>query len=114
MTRVVMVTGSRDEDVSDSVHEALSYYMPTVVLVGCCPTGADRAARLWCKRRGVACPVLHADWSKGKIGGPARNTHLVTVAAMLGAFVLAFPRGGPGTADCMRKAKRAKLEIVEL
>lgn len=113
-SRVLVVTGGRT-CLADDVWEALDERSPDLVLVGCCPTGADRAARRWCRERGVPCGVFRARWKRlGKAAGPKRNAMLVAAGVAVGAEVLAFPRGGPGTADCMRKARRAGLRVEEL
>jgi len=76
-------------------------------------TGADSLADYWariCKRR--VEPVL-AQWDKyGRGAGPRRNHRMLT---MLPApvLVVAFP-GGRGTADMVKQAKAAGVEVMEI
>lgn len=110
---VVIVTGSRDLDDEEIVCLVLNTFEPRRVLVGCCPTGADLHARLWCYAHSMVPEVHSADWTgRGRKAGPERNQRMID-AAPAGAIVLAFPRGGPGTADCMRRARAAGLLVRE-
>lgn len=112
----VVVTGSRDLDDEEIVALALNALEPTRVLVGCCPTGADLHARLWCYAHSFKPEVYEAAWTEfGKKAGPARNQRMIDAAkAVRGPLVvLAFPRGGPGTADCMRRARAAGLKVIK-
>lgn len=107
-----MVTGSRDLEDAEHVTTQLARMKPEHVIVGDCRTGVDRIVRQWCKTFGVECEMLTADWSQfGKSAGPRRNRRLVRKAKEMGAFVLAFPRGGPGTLGCIELAKRAGLHV---
>jgi len=112
--RTVVVTGSRDLEPAPVVR-ALRKLNPDRVLVGCCPTGADLAAREWCAKHGVPCRVFRARWGlSGRRAGPLRNARMIAAAVEAGAFcVLAFPRGGPGTRDCMNQATAAGLAVVQ-
>lgn len=95
------------------VWAALSALNPSRVLVGCCPSGADRFAREWCRAHGVPFRRYVAQWGMfGRRAGPRRNQQMID-AAPEGSTVLAFPRGGPGTADCIRRAVAAGLEVVQ-
>lgn len=73
--------------------------------------GADGCADVWAKRRGVPVLAVPARWSKyGKRAGPIRNQ------AMLGHgidLVVAFP-GGTGTADMVKRARTAGVEVHEV
>ena len=112
--RIYAVSGSRRLK-GPAVTDALYHIFPDRVLVGDCPTGADRAARDWCRANKVPCEVFRADWTQGRKAGPLRNGRLVARAVELRAkALLAFPRGGPGTADCMCQARAVGLRIVKL
>ena len=73
--------------------------------------GADRlAARIWAalKRPAEAHP---ADWKKhGKAAGPIRNQEMLEAEGGID-LVIAFP-GGTGTADMVRRAEKAKIEVL--
>jgi predicted Rossmann-fold nucleotide-binding protein len=68
-------------------------------------TGADTLAARWANEQGVSLGVYPADWhAHGKAAGQIRNQQMLDSEAP--DLVLAFP-GGHGTADMVRRAKRA-------
>jgi hypothetical protein len=74
--------------------------------------GADTLAYEWAQARGIPAVVYKADWAKlGRAAGPIRNQR------MLGEgnpnLVIAFP-GGRGTANMVRLAREAGVEVIEL
>ena len=75
-------------------------------------SGADALARDWAEDRGCKCTTFKADWTKhGRAAGPIRNQEmLVTFKPDL---VIAFP-GGAGTADMVRRAKAAGIQVVRV
>ncbi len=114
MRRALLVTGSRSLEDWGLVKAELEAERPNIVIVGDCPTGVDAFTRVWCICQSVTCRVYKADWRKhGRAAGPLRNSEMVRRAVELGATVLAFPRGGPGTRDCIFQAKRAGLSVRE-
>jgi hypothetical protein len=90
------------------------------LVVGDCPTGADRFARDWAVSGGVRGKVFlvecQADWNNilfkktgmTKIAGLARNTEMWR--EFKPDIVLAFP-GGPGTAHAAREASAIGIEV---
>lgn len=78
-----------------------------------CVGGADYWANRWALSRCVETVTVAARWAElGDRAGPIRNQ------AMLDEFkpielVVAFP-GGAGTADMVRKAHAAGIEVVEI
>lgn len=112
MTISVLVTGDRNLADVGLVQRRLDRFCAEWVIVGDCPTGADYFTREWCAWRGVRCEVFRADWQRlGKAAGPRRNRSMVRRIRELCGFVLAFPRGGPGTANCIELARRVDLPI---
>jgi hypothetical protein len=105
MTRV-LVTGSRNWHAPDAVSFALDQYPPDATLVvGDCPTGADRQAReAWTG----PVEVHRADWDRhGKAAGPLRNQSMVDSGAdVCLAFIRAESRGAT---DCLERAKKANI-----
>lgn len=74
--------------------------------------GADRLALEWAAQAG--CPVnqFDADWeNQGSFAGPARNSRMLAEGRP--DLVIGFP-GGRGTADMMRKARKAGVEVIEI
>lgn len=75
-------------------------------------TGADQIARAWCEHRSVAYDNFPADWkAHGKAAGPMRNQRMIDNGRP--DLVLAFP-GGRGTADMVRRARAAGIEVCEI
>jgi hypothetical protein len=72
-------------------------------------TGADTLADQWADFMGIAKEAVPADWSQGTKAGPMRNAEMI---AMKPNLVVGFV-GGRGTANCLRQARAAGLEVVE-
>lgn len=90
---------------------ALDFVKPTSVIVGCCPTGADRWAKIWCDRRGIPYKEYRADWDKHqKRAGPIRNQTMVDAGP---DYAVVFP-GGRGTKDCHDRCKQAGIDCYEV
>ncbi len=74
--------------------------------------GADHLAAEYCAYFKIAAMVFPADWSKhGKSAGPKRNQLMLDDGKP--DLVVAFP-GGRGTADMVRRAKKAGVKVVEI
>lgn len=111
----VLVTGDRNWDNENAVHEVLSslngIYSISVIQGGA--RGADTQAAIVCSRLGIPCQTMMADWEKhGRSAGPIRNR------AMLKEFkpdvVVAFHANlneSKGTADMIRAA-RGKVRLI--
>lgn len=73
--------------------------------------GVDRLAGLWAKRHGVPVHVYEADWNSfGRGAGPIRNQRMLDDGKP--DLVVAFP-GGRGTADMVRRAREAGVEVID-
>lgn len=87
---------------------------PCVLVHGDCPTGVDRIAKLWSRSPfGKVTEEAHpAQWkTMGSAAGPLRNQEMVDAGADI---CLAFPLGeSPGTRDCMRRARKAGIPVIE-
>lgn len=121
--KVCGVTGGRNR-FDGAVCEWLARHKPDLVIVGDA-TGVDQSARNWCAANGTAYVIARANWQRwSRAAGPKRNQ---TIVDTLRAFeqeisgdaplsyrnevVLgAFP-GGTGTADCIRRARKAHLTV---
>lgn len=74
--------------------------------------GADRLADQWAVANWVPIEEYKADWDKyGKSAGHRRNQEMLDKAKP--DLVIAFP-GGRGTADMVRRAKEAGVEVREI
>jgi len=71
--------------------------------------GADYWANRWAEARGIECVTENAEWRRlGRAAGSVRNA--LMLAKYKPTFVVAF-KGGRGTANMMRLAKEAGVEV---
>lgn len=111
----VLVCGGRDYcdkdrafDVLDKLHDEAGIDL----LIEGGARGADRFGAWWADKRGVARERYEADWENlGSFAGPMRNTRMLNEGKP--DVVIAFP-GGRGTADMVKKARKAGVEVVEI
>jgi len=69
-------------------------------------------AQEWAEARGVPCEVYLANWAElGRKAGPIRNQQMLDEGRP--TLVVAFP-GGRGTADMIRRARSAGVEVIEI
>lgn len=114
----ILVTGSRDWKDKSVIAQAImdlkeehSFVWEDVVIVhGDCPTGADAMANSFAWACDLMVEKHPADWGLfGRAAGPKRNQKMVDLGADI---VLAFMNpGSKGTADCVKRAKRAGLTV---
>lgn len=114
----ILVTGSRDwtdkQTIATALAEAwdaLGRPRDAVLVQGECHLGgADQiAAEIW---RGWDFPVEShpAEFRNGRLLGPERNAHMVSLGADL---CLAFPLpSSRGTRNCMRLAREAGIPVL--
>lgn len=83
---------------------------PTIIQGGA--TGADSLAKMYAIDCDLVYEEYRADWYKhGKAAGPIRNQNMLDFGNP--DVVVAFP-GGAGTADMVKRAKKAKVKVVEV
>lgn len=125
----ILVTGTRKGGLREKVHEVLDEMYSQwvhdpyandspgerfVVVHGAAP-GVDRAAADWAGRLHAAGDHVDeephpANWKDGRKAGPIRNQKMVDLGADL---CIAFPiEGSIGTWDCVRKARKAGIEVM--
>lgn len=98
----------RVNEVLDKLHSELG----VSTMIDGAARGADQLAHEWALSVGVATERYPADWeNQGTFAGPARNKRMLDEGQP--DVVIAFP-GGRGTADMIRKARRAGVEVVEI
>lgn len=70
--------------------------------------GADSLAHQWAANRKIPTTIFPADWKTyGKSAGPIRNQKMADHGADL---CIAF-HGGAGTADMVKRAKKARIPV---
>ncbi|HEU4728416.1 MAG TPA: DUF2493 domain-containing protein [Kofleriaceae bacterium] len=75
-------------------------------------TGVDYLARRWASELGRPVLEFRPNWElHGRAAGPIRNQRMLDEGKP--DLVVAFP-GGKGTADMVRRAKAAGLEVIEV
>jgi hypothetical protein len=110
MTRI-LVCGGRNYFNQAQVNAILDQHNPTTIIHGAA-RGADTLAGNYARANNlqeIACP---ADWAKyGLKAGFLRNAQMLNDHKP--DLVIAFP-GGRGTADMVRRARRAKVVVIEI
>lgn len=112
---IVLVTGGRDFcdqrqlfSVLDELHARRKF---TYLMHGDA-AGADHMAHRWAKKRGVQPVAMGALWdANGSKDGCARNLRMLEFRKP--DLCVAFP-GGRGTANMMRLARRAGVELIDV
>ena len=119
----VLVCGGRDYDDWFKLHTVLDQIInhkePYTIITGDA-VGADWLARTWCKFnyfQGIEATYegYPAKWREnGKFNpgaGHIRNQQMIDEGKP--DLVVAFP-GGTGTADMVKRAKKANIEVIEI
>lgn len=87
-------------------------WLPDVTIISGAAQGVDSVAIDWAVVNWQKCEEYPADWKAfGKLAGIKRNEQMLLVGQP--DLVVAFP-GGSGTADMVRRAKRAKIKVIEI
>lgn len=107
----VLVCGGRDYADKEKVASTLEAIGPSLIIEGGA-TGADYCAAHWAAKAGIPAETFSADWTAhGKAAGPIRNQRMIDEGKP--DLVVAFP-GGRGTADMVRRARAAGIEVKEI
>lgn len=112
----VLVCGGRDYDDRDHIWNTLTAIhgeSKIALVIHGAATGADSEGRIWADcMPGCKHAPFHADWrTHGRAAGPIRNQRMLDEGKP--DLVIAFP-GGRGTADMVRRAKAAGVEVHEV
>lgn len=116
----ILVCGGRDFDDRKLLFDTLDNYWtggPLHIISGGAK-GADSITEEWFRSYWdgmslgpLSMSVYPADWSNyGKAAGPIRNQQMLDEGKP--DLVIAFP-GGSGTADMVRRAKKAGVKVVD-
>jgi hypothetical protein len=109
----LLVCGGRDFKDHNLLVTALAPYRTTasVLIEGDAP-GLDTLAGFWAEANGIIVLRFPAQWKKyGNAAGPIRNQQMIDEGKP--DRVVAFP-GGKGTMDMVRKARAARIEVIEV
>lgn len=115
MTRIC-VTGPRDETDEQFVWDQLDAFDqsdkgPVTELGEGEATGVDTFAKNWAEARDIPVVPYEADWDRyGNDAGHIRNGEMLE--DFQPDYVLVFPRGGPGTTNCAKQARKMGFERV--
>ncbi len=109
--RRVLVCGSRDWTDEAAIRRVLSELAPGSVVIHGAYRGADTIADRVARSLGLTVDPYPADWSRGPSGGPRRNA--LMLAKGRPEVIYAFHFGGDGTADMLRRGRRAGIPIIE-
>lgn len=108
----VLVCGGRDFTDREFLFAVLDQFHQTegiALLIHGAARGADSLARDWARARGVWIRSCPADWrTHGLAAGPIRNQQMLE---LLPDVVIAF-EGGKGTADMVRRARKAGVRCL--
>lgn len=114
MTRVLVCGGRRFDDEGmflSAMNQALIAVWDQITVIHGAASGADSLADKWARLLGWPVLEFPADWqAHGKAAGPIRNQRMLDEGRP--DLVVAFP-GGRGTADMVRRAKAAGVEVIE-
>jgi YspA, cpYpsA-related SLOG family len=110
-----LVCGGRefaDRNMFDSVMSELlnARGCPSKIVHGAA-RGADTMGAEFGVRMAVETLAFPADWSQGRKAGPIRNQQMLDQGKP--DLVVAFP-GGRGTADMVRRARDAGVDVIEV
>ncbi len=87
-------------------------WLPEVTIITGMAKGVDSAAYDWAVINWTKILEFPADWkTHGKAAGPIRNQQMLDEGKP--DLVVAFP-GGNGTADMVRRAKKANIKVIEI
>lgn len=112
----VLITGGRDYNDYVTLYHALDdiqdkYGQFACVITGDA-TGADHWAESWAWMQKIKHLKFAADWTGyGRAAGPIRNQIMIDEAKP--TLCIKFP-GGKGTADMIRRAKKAGIKVIEI
>ena len=113
---IVLVCGGRDYQDRDALERTMvrlaEIHGPFTQVIHGGARGADRLAGEWGIRHRILVRQFPAQWDKnGKKAGPIRNQQMLDEGKP--DLVIAFP-GGSGTADMVRRARAAGVEVLEI
>ena len=110
----VLVCGGRNYQDRDQLVADLDLCLETygeIEIISGGADGADLMATVWAAARNVPCTTYFADWKKyGRKAGPIRNQQMIDEGKP--GVVIAFP-GGRGTADMVRRARQAGIQVCQ-
>lgn len=111
----VAVTGGRDYDDAQRVHDVLSqahHQQGIECIINGGARGADHFSTQWADGHRVPTEIYDADWeTHGKAAGPLRNKRMLNEGRP--DVLIAFP-GGAGTKSCVKLAENLGIKVVKV
>lgn len=108
----VLVCGGRDFDNYAAIAWELDSLQPISLIIHGCASGADSLAQQYAEYTGTPVIQFPAQWGTlGRKAGPIRNQQMLDEGKP--DLVIAF-QGGRGTADMVRRAKKAGVKVIEV
>jgi hypothetical protein len=108
----VLVCGGRGYNDLHALWSALKALQPVAAVIEGGSPGANRLAREWARCYEIKFKTYEAMWGvHGNAAGPLRNQRMIDEGKP--DVVLAAP-GGKGTADLVRRARAAGIEVIEI
>lgn len=108
----VLVCGGRDYTELDRIEEVCKELKEITVLIQGGAKGADDLAFTWATSNNIETETYVAKWKElGKKAGYIRNKQMLEEGKP--DLVIAFP-GGKGTANMVKLAREANIEVKEI
>ncbi len=111
----VLICGGRDFndwDFFKGVVDLFNEKFGITTIIHGCARGADTFAERWAKENQIPVLRFMANWNRfGRAAGPTRNREMLENGHP--DLVLAFPTGGPGTANMIEISKVAGIPVRE-
>jgi hypothetical protein len=103
----VAITGSRNWTRDETIYDALAGLpQGSLVILGDCPTGADRIALDACEILEIAHVVEKAEWAMhGRAAGPKRNGKMLDHEPHEVWWFHESLRASKGTKNCVKQAR---------
>ena len=105
----VCVTGGRDFKGRDALFRVLDALPVTVMIHGKCQRGSDQFADDWATMNEIPVEAYAPVWANGRQAGPLRNERMLRDGR---PQLVVGCRGGAGTDDCLRRARKMGIEIM--
>jgi hypothetical protein len=106
----IAIIGSRNYNDFNNIYKYLDSKFDKIghLVSGGCPTGADRAAEIYAKNKGLSITIHYPDWNLGKSAGFQRNRKIVEDCEIL----IAWTTGSKGTQNSLDLAQKLGKKVI--